>query len=277
MKLKVINNMVFNPFPDFLAILWDFIAVFISFICVLLVVEINGRIQKIGKISTIITRKVVHIFAAPVFAITWLLFSGNLFTRFIVVIVPLIFILQFILIGTGKIKDEEFVNSMSRTGDPSELLKGTLYYAIIMVIITIFWFYIPFSGNLNDANPTSLIILGCLAGGDGLADIIGRKFGGKKKFGIGGAEKTVVGSIAMFIGSFMVSFILLLIFSLEVESFNPFTLILQLLIISLIATLAEMLSPKRVDNLIIPFMVIITILILSIISEAFWPFNFLSI
>ncbi|TXT53504.1 MAG: conserved membrane protein of unknown function [Promethearchaeota archaeon] len=267
--------MVFNPFPDNLAILWDLIAAVISFICVLLLVETNGRIQKSGKVSTIITRKVVHIFAAPIYVVTWLLFSGSIFTRFIALIVPLIFCVQFILIGTGRIEDEEFVGSMSRSGDPSELLQGTLYYAITMIIITVFWFYIPFSGNIANANPTAFIVLGSLAGGDGLADIIGRKYGGNKKLGIAGSEKTLFGSLAMFTGSFLVSFLLLLIFSFEIPSFNPIFLIPALLIISFIATLAELLSPKGTDNIFIPISVIIMILLFSIFLPALWPFNFL--
>ena len=187
--------MVFNPFNENLAILWDLIAAFISLLSVFTLVQINALIQKSGKISTIVTRKLVHIFAGPIFIITWLLFSGNFFSRFIAMIVPIMFVLQFAAIGTGKMKNENFVASMSRTGDPKELLGGTLYYAIIMVITTIFWFYTP-------ENPTALIIIGCLSGGDGLADIFGRKFGGEKKFGIKGSEKTLIGTLAMFLGSF---------------------------------------------------------------------------
>lgn len=267
--------MVFNPLGENLALLWDIIAAVISIICVFMVVQINGAIQKSGKLSTTVTRKLVHIFAGPVFVVTWLLFSASFFTRFFAMFIPLLFVLQFIGVGTGKIKDEKFVNSMSRSGEPSELLQGPLYYAIIMVIMTVLWYYVPSTG-VNFASPTAFVIIGCLSGGDGIADIIGRKYGGEKKFGIGGSEKTIIGSIAMFIGSFIVSFILILIFSIEIAIFNPLSLIIPVIIISLVATIVEALSPKSTDNWTIFFSVVITVLVLSLLAPTLWPYSFLN-
>ncbi|MFW9823085.1 MAG: diacylglycerol/polyprenol kinase family protein [Candidatus Thorarchaeota archaeon] len=261
--------MVFNPLGENLAILWDFIAMLISIISVFILVQINALIQKSGKVSTIITRKLVHILAGPIFVISWLLFSGNIFSRFIAMIVPILFVLQFIAIGTGKMKNESFVASMSRTGDPKELLGGTLYYAIIMVIITIFWFYFP-------ENPTSLILIGCLSGGDGLADIIGRKYGGDKKFGIMGSTKTFIGTLAMFFGSFFSSITLVLIFSIVVPTMNIFTLITPITFISVVTTIVEALSPKGIDNWTISVVVVVMALLFSTLAPEFWPFNFIS-
>ena len=65
-----------------------------------------------------------------------------------------------------------------------------------------------------------------------MADIFGRKFGGEKKFGIGGAEKTIIGTIGMFIGSFLFSTILIVIFSFEVAAFNVASLLLPIIITS---------------------------------------------
>jgi len=267
--------MVFNLLGEGLAILWDIIATIISLISVFILVQINAAIQKSGKISAIITRKLVHILAGPIFVITWLLFTGKIFSRYFAVIVPILFVLQFVAIGTGKMKNESFVASMSRSGDPKELLGGTLYYAIIMVVMTIFWFYIPANG-IASANPTAMIIIGCLSGGDGLADIIGRKFGGDKKFGIKGSEKTLVGTLAMFFGSFLVSFILVLIFSLEATNIDIVLLLIPILIISLVATIVEALSPKGIDNWTIFLSVILTIFLLSIWLPQIWPFPFFS-
>ena len=120
--------MVLNVFPDNLAWLWDLIAMVIATVTLLLVVKINGRIQKSGKLPTYITRKIIHIVVAPIFLLTWFLYTGRTTSRFIAMIVPLAFIGQFVAIGTGIMKDEDSVRSMSRTGDPKELLQGTLYY-----------------------------------------------------------------------------------------------------------------------------------------------------
>jgi len=265
--------MVFNPFGSNLVFVWDLIATVISIVILLAIVQINAFLQKKGKVSQIITRKLVHILAGPVFVVTWMLFSGEIVSHYVAVIVPLLFVLQFVAIGTGLMKNESFVASMSRSGDPRELLQGTLYYAIVMVLMTWFWFYVPSTG-ISNANPTALLIIGCVSGGDGLADIIGRKFG----FGIKGSEKTIIGSIGMLVGSILVSSILVLIFSLEVSNFNPnfniATLILPIIVVSIVATVVEALSPKGTDNFTVFLAVVIVILILELGFPNFWPYSF---
>jgi len=264
---------VFNPFDSSLAFVWDLIAMVISVVILLALVQINGLMQKKGKVSQIITRKFVHIFAGPIFVVTWMLFSGGVISHYIAAIVPLLFILQFVAIGTGMMKNESFVNSMSRTGEPRELLEGTLYYAIVMLLMTFFWFYVPSTG-IENANPTALLIIGCVSGGDGLADIIGRKFGGEKRFGIRGSEKTIIGSIGMLVGSILVSSILVLIFSLEVQDINIVTLILPIIVVSIVATVVEALSPKGIDNFTIFLAVVFVVLILELGFPDFWPYPF---
>ncbi|NVM46262.1 MAG: hypothetical protein HWN79_15230 [Candidatus Lokiarchaeota archaeon] len=265
--------MVYNPFGNELAFVWDLIAMVISIVILLALVQINGLMQKKGLVSQIITRKFVHILAGPIFVVTWMLFSGGVISHYIAAIVPLLFVLQFVAIGTGLMKNESFVNSMSRTGDPRELLEGTLYYAIVMLLMTFFWFYVSSTG-IENANPTALLIIGCVSGGDGLADIIGRKFGGDKKFGIRGSEKTIIGSIGMLVGSILVTSILVLIFSLEAPHINIATLILPIIVVSIVATVVEALSPKGTDNFLIFLAVIITILILELAFPDFWPYSF---
>jgi dolichol kinase len=261
-----------NLFSDNLAWLWDIIVMVVTMVLLLGVVKINGKIQEKGKLPTYVTRKIIHIVAAPIFLLMWFFYSGNTSSRYIALIVPLLFMIQFTAIGTGLLKDEDFIRSMSRTGDPKELLKGTLYYAVIMLIVSIFYFYIPSTG-INDANPAGFIIIGCLAGGDGFADIIGRKFGGDKKFGIAGAEKTIAGSIGMFLGSFIFSIALIAIYSLEVPNFDIGGLILPVLIISIVVTFVEAFSPPNLDNLTIPVVVFLIILLFAVIGSPWWPYS----
>ncbi len=262
--------MVFNPLPG-LELVWDVIAFIISFFLILMLVQINARIEKSGALSTTVTRKVIHTFAAPLWVVTWMLFSGGVFSRWLAMIAPLLFVILFVAIGTGKMINEDFVGSMSRSGDPKELLGGTLYYATLMVIIAILWFYVPTDGNLANATPLALIVFGCLAGGDGFADVIGRKYGGDKKFGIGGAEKTLAGVIGMFIGSVLFSTILVFLFSLEVTTFSVIDLFIPILVVSLVATIVEAITPKGLDNLTITIAAIVMILLLPFLG-LYWPF-----
>ncbi len=269
-------QVVINLLPG-LELVWDIVAFIISFVVVLMLVQINAAIEKSGKLSTVVTRKVIHTFAAPLWVVTWILFSGGIFSRWLAIIVPLIFVLQFAAIGTGKVKNEDFVRSMSRSGDPRELLGGTLYYAFLMVVVGILWFYVPAGGSLAGATALPLVVFGCLAGGDGLADVIGRKFGGERKFGIGGAEKTVAGTIGMFIGSFLFSIILVFIFSLEPGSiFSVVDLILPILVVSFVATIVEALTPKGLDNLTITIAAIVMVILLPYLG-LYWPFPMFSL
>ncbi len=265
--------MVYNPFGSDLAFVWDLIAMVISVVILLALVQINGLMQKKGVVSQIITRKLVHILAGPIFVVTWMLYSGGVISHYLAAIVPLLFILLFVAIGTGVMKNDDFVNSMSRSGDPRELLEGTLYYAIVMLLMTFFWFYASSTG-IENANPTALLIIGCVSGGDGLADIIGRKFGGEKKFGIRGSEKTIIGSIGMLVGSILVTSILVLIFSLEAPHINLATLILPIIVVSIVATIVEALSPKGTDNFLIFLAVILMLLLLELAFPDFWPYTY---
>jgi hypothetical protein len=78
----------------------------------------------------------------------------------------------------------------------------------------------------------------------------------------------------MLFGSILVSSILVLIFSLEVPEFNFLVLILPIIVVSIVATVVEALSPKGTDNFLIFLAVVITILILELGFPEFWPFPF---
>ena len=253
-----------NPLADNLAWVWDVIALIITFGVIQALVLVNGVLQKRELLPNYITRKIIHIFAAALYLVCWLLFSGSESSRYFAMFVPLAFIVQFAAIGFGLRQDEAFVNSMSRSGDPKELLGGTLQYAIVMFLCTILFFNA--GGDAGNGNPAALYILGTVAGGDGLAGIFGRRFGGSKKFGFGGAEKTIVGSIGMFAGSVIMISILTAIFG---SGLNLATII----ILSLLATIVEALTPKGIDNCTVPAAVFIGILILGSVAADLWPFT----
>jgi phytol kinase len=61
-------------------------------------------------------------------------------SRWLAALVPLVITAQFVLVGTGIIKDDAAVKAMSRTGDRREILRGPLFYGIAFVAITlIYW------------------------------------------------------------------------------------------------------------------------------------------
>jgi dolichol kinase len=244
-------SMNFSPILLSIGPSWvtDLVALLITFVAIQALVMINGALQKRELLPTYITRKIIHIFAAPIFVLCWMLYSGSVSSRLFAAVVPLAFIVQFAAAGFGWRKDEAFVNSMSRSGDPRELLRGTMHYAIIMLITVLLFFTTGKPGTIFI--PTALIMLGALAGGDGLADIVGRRYGGAKSFGIGGSKKTVAGSLAMLIGALLMSMFLLAGFSLF-TSVDLGGLFLSIVLLNLLATAVEALSPRGIANILIP-------------------------
>ena len=116
---------------------------------------------------------------------------------------------------------------------------GLVYYAITWTILA----YLFFDNMV-------LIAIGILAMsyGDGLASIIGIKFG-KKKYKIWGDQKSYIGSFAMFIFTFITTIIALFYYSITITYY----VILVLLFIAFVAAIVEGLTPKGLDNLTVPF------------------------
>ena len=254
--------MTLNPW------LQDLLALLLTVAAIQALVLVNGVLQKRQLLPAYITRKIIHLFAAPIFVLCWMLYSGAPASRFFAAVVPLAFIIQFAAIGFGWRQDEAFVKSMSRSGDPRELLGGTMHYAVVMLIVVLLFF----TNGSTEATfvPSAMVILGALAGGDGLADIVGRRFGGKG-FGVGGSTKTLAGSVAMFVGSALMSLALLGVFTLRLP-FGLKTFLLPTLLLSLLAALVEALSPKGWDNYLIPLAVFVGILLMAWLTPELWPF-----
>ena len=226
-------------------------ALFLTFVLALIWLRINDFAAHRGWISSHLSRKIIHIGTGPIFVLCWLLFTNNLSARYLAALVPLVITFQFALVGFGVIKDDAAVQAMSRTGDRGEILRGPLYYGIIFVVLTVVFWY---------DKPTGIVALMMLCGGDGLADILGRRYGKVKLPWNRG--KSWAGSGGMFLGGWIFALIVLLIYT-EVGIFTrPFnSFILPVTIISVVATIVETLPLKDIDN--------ITITLVAVILGAF--------
>jgi len=192
-----------------------------------------------GWLESKLSRKIIHIGTGPIFVLCWLLFQNTTSARFLAAIVPLIITFQFFLIGIGVIKDEASVLAMSRTGNRKEILYGPLFYGIIFVLLSIIYWY---------DSPVGIIALMVLCGGDGFAEIIGRRFG-KSKIPWS-KTKSWVGSLGMFTGGWSLSLIVISIFiafGLFSGSFADY--LLPISVINIVTTLIESLPIKEIDNI----------------------------
>lgn len=205
-------------------------------------------------IPNTISRKVIHIGTGPLFVLCWVLFDTGFETRFLAAIVPLISTVQFALAGFGIIRDRASVQSMSRSGVQKELLKGPFYYGLAFIGITLlFW----------KTSPIGIVALMILCGGDGVADLFGKQFG--KTLLPWSKEKTWVGSIAMLIGGFLLSLLVLIIFnSLGILTISFPIIFIKLFSIALVSTLIESISKSDADNITVPITAILMGVLVSI-------------
>jgi phytol kinase len=217
----------------------NLIALLITFIAALAWLRINDFAAHRGWISGRLSRKIIHMGTGPIFVLCWLLFPNDTLSRYLAALVPLLFSLQFLLIGIGVIRDDASVQAMSRTGDPREILKGPLFYGIIFVILTvIFWL----------DTPIGIVALMLMCGGDGLADILGRRFGDRKL--PWNPDKSWIGSLGMFLGGWLFTVGILGIFIAFGIFENSFASYLQIItLIAFAGTLVESLPFHDIDNI----------------------------
>jgi phytol kinase len=219
----------------------DPIATVITLSFALLWLRLMDTIAHWGWIDPKLSRKIIHIGTGPFFVLCWPLFSTAPIARYFAALVPLSITLQFIAIALGWWQDPAAVQAMTRTGNPRELLKGPLYYGLSFIVCTIaFW----------RTSPVGIVALMLMCGGDGLADILGRRYGTHKlPFS---PQKSWVGSLAMFLGSW--GFAVVMVAWFNGLQFFPADLELGTMIcsvgaIAFIATLVEALPFPDIDNL----------------------------
>jgi phytol kinase len=217
----------------------NFLALVVTFALALAWLRINNFAARRGWVSSDLSRKIIHMGTGPLFVLCWLLFRETTEARFLAALVPFAITAQFILVGTGIMRDEAAVRSMSRSGDRREILRGPLYYGIVFVALTlIFW----------KDSPTGMVALMLLCGGDGLADILGRRLGKSKIPWNRG--KSWAGSVGMLAGGWLFAVGVLAAFVAAEVFPGPWVAYLPAVtLIAILGTLVETLPLKDLDNI----------------------------
>ena len=218
------------------------IAFIITFFIAIAWLRINNWAASHGWVDNKISRKIIHVGTGPIFVICWLLFPDHSISRYLAAIIPGLITLNFLFIGMGIIKDTDSVQAISRTGDHREILRGPLYYGIVFVILTIVFWKESFLG---------IIALMMLCGGDGIADTFGRKI--MSPHLPWSRVKTVSGSIAMFLGGWTFTLLVLYIF-IQAGVWNTqwVNLVLPIMMIAFVCMLIESIPIKDIDNITVP-------------------------
>lgn len=217
----------------------NWIALLITFACALGWLRIMDFCAARGWIESKLSRKIIHIGTGPIFVLCWLLFNGAPEARWLAALVPFAITVQFFLVGMGIMKDEAAVQAMSRTGQRTEILRGPLFYGIVFVVLTlVFW----------KDSPVGIVALMMLCGGDGLADVVGRRAPLMRLPWSKG--KSLGGSLAVFAGGLVLCGLVMAVFIAAGVFGGPFGAYLPgILLVALAGTLVESLPFKDVDNL----------------------------
>jgi len=149
-------------------------------------------LAKKGTLQPQDSRKLIHTFSAPVFMLLWPMFSSN--GRWFAACVPFTNAIRLFLAGRGE-GETELANAVSRSGGTEEALGGPFVYCLILFAsIVLFW-----TDSL-----VGVLALCTMAVGDGVADMIGRRFGKNNKWFFS-RSKSVVGSLAFWAGATIAS------------------------------------------------------------------------
>jgi dolichol kinase len=147
--------------------------------------------------------------------------------------------------STASGSEAELANAISRSGDAKEALQGPFVYVMVLLFST-FFFWID--------HPIGVVSIATMAVGDGLADLIGRRFGSSNKW-IFNSSKSMAGSGALVLGSVLGSYGLLswLVWTgtMDPLPFDSLELLGRLFIIATVSAAVE-LAPVIDDNWSVP-------------------------
>ena len=209
--------------------MYDIFLWIITFVYVGIVFLIS---EKVFNSESVFSRKFLHIMMGNLIFIMPF-YSSNL--------VMAIFVTLPIAIVLFLMTDYSPIQIMNSGTTRSGHNLGLFYYAFIWTILLII-----FPNNLGIV----ALSIGAMSYGDGFASVIGGMYG-KHIYNLTGDDKTLEGSVGMFCAIMVSSLVIVgfyLLVGANVPSFNVFNLIF----IGLVATFVESISPKGLDNIMVP-------------------------
>ncbi len=193
--------------------------------------------EKVLKKYPNFSRKFLHIMVGNVLFILPL-FTSRWVMAFLAA-APFI-ILTFLMSPSSPLK---FKDRISTSGHG----LGLVYYSISWTVLALVFFDQPWIIAVGIA---------AMSYGDGMAALIGKQYG-KIKYNISGDEKSLEGSLTMFLVLMAALWIVLVYYGVPVS-------ITVIAIVALVATIFEAVTPKGLDNLTACFSAVISYILLTI-------------
>jgi len=216
-----------------------YLATFLTFVIAIAFLRLMDFLAHRGVIESRLSRKLIHIGTGPIFVLCWVMYPDVWISRWLAALVPLLITVQFALVGLGVIQDEAAVQAMSRTGDRREILRGPLFYGIVFVAITLIYWKDSLVG---------IPALMMMCGGDGIADIVGRRIRSPKL--PWSPEKSVAGSLSVFAGGWLMTIFVFAVYVWAGAFNGPMSsYLVPITWIALGAALVESLPFRDIDNI----------------------------
>ena len=219
----------------------------VCYLYILLMIFISSKMGRFLDISRKTSRKFLHAMIGNLpFIMTF--FTTNLY--------PTLVAAPFILVTFLASPVSPFKSLRTKLSGLADITEeghhlGLVFYAISYTVLA--WLF----GTRSYVVAAGILPM---AYGDSLASLIGEKYGRRKYRLV--ASKSLEGSIAMFLGSFL-SLAVSMVFFIQFYPLSLFGLVLPVFCASLIATLVEGFSLKGFDNVTVPFFSVIGFVLFS--------------
>lgn len=201
----------------------------LSFVFIIVVVALGVLMSRFKRISPEVVRKFIHIAVSN----WWFILIFSFDTLLMAIIGPIFFILAngtAVFTGLADVLGEKDIKRN----------LGLVYFPVSLLVLVI----LTFTNTIPMwASTIGIFTMGY---GDGLAALIGRFFGKRKVFG----QKSYVGSVVMFVATFIV--ILITSIAFKVGDISSAAWLIRVVAISFIATLIEIFTPSGLDNITVP-------------------------
>lgn len=216
------------------------IALVLAFVYVSVVLAIGEGLRRLLRLSVEFTRKFVHVAVGMIAFPLVLLFRD----WYLAIIPPLVFIL------VNYLSYRRQIFKGMETGEKNQL--GTVYFPIsFSILIPLLW-----------SQPALLVAsLMPLTWGDAFAAIVGKHWG-THTYNAFGQTRSLEGSLAMFAFSFVATSVALVAFGQPVTSSLTWGLLT-----AVAATVVEAFSPWGIDNLTVPLISALVLVIASTLTR----------
>ena len=210
----------------------DYTAVLVSFAYVLLIIVVGELLRRLAKKRAEFTRKFIHIGVGM-----WSVGTGLVFDNWYYALIPpaAFVVINAIIHWTGAIK--------SLASDDKANL-GTIYFPISFAALIYFWWDMPVD---------LVAAMMPLTWGDALAAVVGRRYG-HYHYTIAGRTRSLEGSLVMWLGGWISTFLALLAMP-YLAGLPPMSWLVALVysgVVSLVCSIVEALTPWGMDNLSVP-------------------------